>query len=372
MTPTTLTVNGAAVLTHSRTLAFGKCRRLHHYRYNLGIRPATDAKPLRIGSAVHTALDLLAKGEKLDTAMLAIRLGYSHLPQWCETEEQVNEWTCEAEMAVAMIRAYHDYYASVVVAPEVTPAEIIHSEIDFDLPIQNPETGATIRVFRNRGKIDKIVRLADGRVAIMEHKTTSDDISPGSDYWLRLCIDQQVSRYMAAAIDLGHEPQTVLYDVIGKPKQSPSLIPLVDDDGVKIVHDAAGQRVRTKDGKKWRETGDTSQGYVLQTRRETAEEYGRRVYDAMIAEPDRFFARREVPRLTSDLEAFRLELYQQAKDIHEAGQSGRHFRNTASCIGYSRCEYLDVCSRNVEPTRENPPSGFVAVADLHPELGAAQ
>jgi hypothetical protein len=372
VTPTTLTLNGTAVLTHSRTLAFGKCRRLHHLRYNLGIRPATDAKPLRIGSAVHTALDLLAKGEKLETATLAIRLGYSHLPDWCETEDEVNEWTCEAEMAVAMIRAYHDHYAAVIVPPEVTPAEIIHSEIDFDLPIHNPETGATIRVFRNRGKIDKIVRLADGRVAIMEHKTTSDDISPGSDYWLRLCIDQQVSRYMAAAQDLGHEPQTVLYDVIGKPKQSPSLIPLVDEDGVKIVHDAAGQRVRTKDGKKWRETADTAQGYVLQTRRETAEEYGRRVYEAMMAEPNRYFARREVPRLTSDLEAFRLELYQQAKDIHEANQSGRHFRNTASCIGYSRCEYLDVCARNVEPTRENPPSGFVAVADLHPELGAAQ
>jgi hypothetical protein len=367
----TLTINGQHVLTHSRTTCYQTCRRKHFYRYELGIRPDTDAKPLRIGSAVHNGLDLHAKGNDFKSVDLATRMLYSHVPAWANDEDGLNEWSCEAELAVSMLRAYIDYYGSFTLTPELTVAEIVHSEIDFELPIVNPETGAPIRVFRNRGKIDKIVKLADGRLAVMEHKTTSDSIEPGSDYWLRLCIDQQISRYMCAARDLGHNVETVLYDVIAKPKLEPKQIPLTDENDVKIVMDRDGNRVRTKDGKKWRESGDTEQGFVVQTRRETPKEYGDRVYATMTAEPHRFFARREVPRLTGDMDAFRQELYDQAKDITETRKTGRHFRNTAACVGYGRCEYLDLCSRNDNPTRENPPHGFVAVEDLHPELGAA-
>lgn len=372
MTNATLTVNGSAVLTHSRTQTFQTCRRKHYFRYELGIRPESDARPLRIGQAIHVGLDLYAKSEPIDSVVLATRLRYSNIPDWAkESDDALHEYSCEGELAVAMLRAYFKHYDNVTLRPECTVAAIVHSEIDFELPIINPETGGTIRVFKNRGKIDKIVKLGDGRLAVMEHKTTSDDIDPGSDYWLRLCIDQQISRYMCAAQDMEWHVETVLYDVIAKPKHSPKLIPEVDENGVKVVVDRNGERVRTKDGKKWRETADTEQGYILMTRRETPEEYGRRVEEAMLAEPDRYFARREVPRLTSDLMRFRQELYDQAKDIAEARRTGRHFRNSAACVGYGRCEYLDLCARNDEPTRENPPSGFVAVADLHPELGAS-
>lgn len=368
MTNATLTIEGADVLTHSRTQAFGKCRRLHHYRYNLGIRPQTDAKPLRIGSAVHEALDQRAKGASVNDAIAYAIEPYGLLPKWCQTDEQLHEWACEAEYTAAVLRAYFAHYDATPLQPECTVAEIVHSEIDFELSIINPETQTPMRLFTNRGKIDKIVRLGDGRLAIMEHKTTSDNIEPGSDYWLKLTIDQQISRYMCAAQDLGYDVQTVLYDVIGKPGQSPKLIPLTDPDGVKVVMNAAGERVRTKDGKKWRESADTEQGFVVQTRRETPQEYGARVEAVMLADPHAYFARREVPRLTSDLDAFRQELYDQAQDIAAANKSGRHFRNTSACVGFGRCEYLDVCGRGVEPTRENPPAGMVAVTTLHPEL----
>jgi RecB family exonuclease len=365
-----LTIKGQNVLTHSRTQAFGKCRRLHHLRYNLGIRPKTDAKPLRIGSVIHEALDLHAKGKWADEAIMDAVSVYDEVPTWADTDELVHEWLCEAALCRAMLSAYFAHYANIELPPELRVAEIVNSEIDFELAITNPDTGSPIHVFKNRGKIDKIVRLADGRVAIMEHKTTSDSIEPGADYWLRLCVDQQISRYMCAAQDLGYDPQTILYDVISKPKHSPRAIPLTDENGVKIVLDTNGDRVRTSDGKKWRETGDSAKGYAVQTRPETPDEFMARVRDEMLADPSRFFARREVPRLTSDLNTFRQELYQQAKDIHEANKTGRHFRNSGSCIGFGRCEYLDLCASGTMPTRENPPSGFVMVEDLHPELAS--
>ena len=50
-----------------------------------------------------------------------------------------------------------------------------------------------------RPERDRIVRLADGRLALQEYKTTTKDTAPGGAYWARLRLDQQVSRYMLAA-----------------------------------------------------------------------------------------------------------------------------------------------------------------------------
>jgi len=61
--------------------------------------------------------------------------------------------------------------------------------------------------------------------------------------------------------------------IAGTTPTKPKAVPLVDEQGAKIVHDATGQRVKNKDGKKWRETASTADGYVLQTRPETAQEY---------------------------------------------------------------------------------------------------
>ena len=119
------------------------------------------------------------------------------------------------------------------------------------------------------------------KVYLLETKTSSEDLSPGSTFWKRTILDPQLSLYLPAIRKLGHDPRGCIYDVLRKPDQRPGTIPLVDETGTKIVHDAAGQRVRTKDGKKWRQTGDTELGYVLQSRPETPEEYGHRCLEAI-------------------------------------------------------------------------------------------
>lgn len=360
-------LHGSGLLTHSRMSCFKQCPRKHYYRYELGLRKSDDARPLRMGSAVHLGLDMRAQGFSIDETVDTAIAGYAEVPQWAaHDDEKLHEWLVERVTVEKLLRGYFWYWENAQVPPELHVAEIVESEKSFDLPIKNPETGATTSVFRVGGKRDKIVWLGDGRLAVMEHKTTGDDVGPDSDYWKRLRLDQQISLYVVAARDQGHDVSTVLYDVIRKPSISPRQIPLLDADGVKIVLDAAGNRVMLANGKKWRESGDSEKGYVLQSRVETDKEFGDRLMLDIADRPEFYFQRREIPRLESDLAEFRAELWQQQQAIRESARNRRHFRNTAACIAPYRCEYLDMCGGSIDT--ENVPAGFAFVTELHPEL----
>jgi hypothetical protein len=70
-----LTDAGRDVLTASRLSSFRACQRLHHLKYDLGIRPAEEAEALRFGSLVHRALEAWWKAppaERLEAALAAI------------------------------------------------------------------------------------------------------------------------------------------------------------------------------------------------------------------------------------------------------------------------------------------------------------
>lgn len=133
---------------------------------------------------------------------------------------------------------------------------------------------------------------------IVEHKTTSQDISPGSMYWRSVVTtDVQVSMYRAA-----FPGAKILYDVIRKP----ALRPL-----------RAGK-----------------------PNEETSDEYVARMVEAMASEPEKYFQRATVVRLESEDEAF-------ARDVVSVDRLRRgkeHPRNAAQCFAYGqRCEYFGVC-----------------------------
>lgn len=352
------------LLTHSRMQSQKTCPRMHYFLYEVGIRRDRESKPLRLGAAVHLGIDLVAKGYSPDEAILAAVAGYEVLPTWAaNNDEAAFEWMIERETVARLLAAYFWYWTG----ERQQVAQFIHSEQSFDLPLRNPETGGVTTSFRLAGKIDKIIQLADGRLAVMEHKTCSDDLDADSDYWRRLRIDSQISLYMLAARQLGYDVRTVYYDVIRKPRIQPTLIPLLDDEGLKIVLDAEGNRVMTKDGKKPRQSGDASQGHVLQQRRQTPAEFGERLTDDIVARPEFYFARQEIPRLESDLTEFQMELWQQQQQIREAQKHDRWFRNTGACMRPYRCEFLDICHagyRQGDPV----PAGYKIIADVHPEL----
>ncbi len=352
------------LITNSRLSCLKTCKRKHLFRYELGVRPESEANYFRIGGCFHKGVELSRTVDNEDAINEANQQYETVPPTW--NDERVYDWMIEREIVANMLAGYFWRWQGNDVI-----AEVVATEQPFEIEIRNPETGKATPSFKLAGKIDGIVRLTDGRLAIHEIKTTGDDITVGSDYWSKLRIDSQISTYFHAAKVLGYDVQTILYDVAKKPAIRPSQVPILDENGMKIVLDAAGQRVMTKDGKKWRETSDTKQGYTLQTRRETPAEFGKRFLADITLRPDHYFQRQEIPRLDADIQEFEFELWSQQLDLRATQKSGRWFRNTSSCVGFGRCEYFDICTNSITVDPNNPPSGFARVSEIHPELRSA-
>ena len=223
--------------------------------------------------------------------------------------------------------------------------DVIAVESEFAFPLVNPETSGTSRTFIEAGKIDGILRKRDtGRYLVLEHKTTSEDIEPGSNYWLRLDMDTQCSKYVLALRAMNLETGNLLYDVIHKPASKPHQLPVLDGDGVKVVLDANGERVKTLNGKKWRESGDTEKGYVLQTVQETPEQYGARLTEEIASNTMRYFGQRETPRLDTQLLDYMSDAWQLSQEILNRRHCKSWPRNPDACMRFSGCEFFELCT----------------------------
>src|SRR5690242_16184902 len=194
----------SALLTASRVKVARACGRLDYYKYQLGYRPLEeDAEAPALGHLVHLGLEAWWRSFDAAKTMAAVR------------EAEADPYA--KARAEAMLAGY-----AIVHAEDAERYEVLSVEAEFRAPLLNPETGAESRTFRLGGKIDAVLReRANGRVLIMEHKTSSEDISRGSVYWRRLRMDPQVSIYFAGARALGLDPEGCIYDVLGKAKQRP-------------------------------------------------------------------------------------------------------------------------------------------------------
>jgi PD-(D/E)XK nuclease superfamily len=230
--------------------------------------------------------------------------------------------------------------------------ECLCAEEEFHLPIINPETNRESRTFTHAGKRDGVIRyVPSGKSYLLEHKTTSEDISkPDAVYWRRLRIDSQLSHYLLANWQLGMKLDGAVYDVVRKPAIKPSNI-----DGAQL-----------KELLSW----GTYYGFKVSTedrslKRENERLYALRLARLCIDEPDKYFQRRTFPRLDSEVLEFSEELWDIAKSIQEVRLSGRNYRNSSACVQYNTpCEYLSVCSGedNLESER------WQHVDTLHAEL----
>jgi hypothetical protein len=357
-------VTDKGLLTPTRLSTQRRCPRQAWYRYELGLIRDRDETPRRFGTAFHDGREARNKGQELAQAIGQAVAGYATVPQWADPAL----WAVERLTVEAMLSAYDWRYPSADFA-------VVESEMTCRVPLLHPETHRAHRHFDMAGKLDGLVRLADGRLAVLEYKTTGQDITAESIYWLRLRCDPQISHYYLLARRLGHAVQTVLYDVTKRPQLKPRQIPLLDGDGLKIVLNRDGRRVLNKNGTP-RQASSTADGYELQTRQETAEEFAERLLADIGERPDFYFARREVPILEDELAAFSAELWQQAEQIVEMRRRAAKLPHPASawfrsvstqiCDG---CDYQSLClqSVNVGPG-DTPPTGFTWTDNAHPEL----
>jgi RecB family exonuclease len=310
-------------LTATRLAALRRCPRQHWYRFEVGLGRIRTTTPLRIGKAFHRGLELehTLFGQDVEALLSAALEDYAVIPDWADPIE----WAVERETLAALLRGHFWRYSR-------DDLEFLAVELTFDLPLTNPATGGRSHAFRLAGKMDAVVRLPDGRIAVLEYKTCGEDISPASDYWLRLRSDGQISQYVLAARAMGYDAATVIYDVTRKPT-------------------------------------------IRLRKSETPEAYGARLLEDIGNRPDYYYQRREVPRLEDELEVYRAELWQQAKHLLGMRRRARklarpdeaHFRNVGrwTC---SRCDYSQLCLAGAHLDPASPPVGFCLLPDVNPEL----
>lgn len=328
---------GLNILTNSRIAKYKQCPRAEKLAYGMGLRKVDHGEPLRGGAAFHAGLDALNATGDIEHAMKTIWYRYSEVPNWADPYL----WECEACKFAAMLSVYEWRWRE-------HPLEVIATERQFGVPIINPETNRSSRTFERHGKIDAIVRLPDGQMAVKETKTTSDDISDGSDYWIRLRRDEQISGYVIASASIGMPCETVLYDVVRKPAFRPLRATPVES------------RKFTKDGKLYANQREFD---------ETPKEFFERCVKEMTNNYESYFVRREIPRLQNDLETYSQELWQVADQIRQSYLDGYHFRNTNACCQIGRqCEFHEtIC--DMEITEQTAlPDGWQRVENVHQEL----
>lgn len=329
------------ILSNSRMKTARGCMREHLFQYDLAFRPVKEDAVLRFGTLAH-------RGE--EAWWNAIKAG---APQ--------DEWLALAILAMAgeadpfervkaeeLVRGYHIRWKD-------EPFEVLVVEERFETALINPATGAASRTWRLAGKLDVVARdLRTGRIHLIEHKTSSEDIRPGSAYWNRLRMDGQVSVYFDGAAALGFEVVSCLYDVLGKPALKPLKATPVD------------QRKYTQPTKK----EPIPRLYANQRDHdETPEEYRARIIEDIAADPASFYQRCEVVRLESELEEARYDTWQTAQAIQASRIAKRAPRNPDHCHRFGRlCPFFDVCTGAANLEDE---SRFTKLNDPNPELQEA-
>lgn len=294
------------LLTNSRAKSFRRCARHHLYSYQQGIRPIEKAGPLSFGGWFHQMLEAwwLATELRLEAAL----------------EKLAGAVDLDDFDRVRLEELMLGYDARWSEEPLTTE----RVEVQFECELRNPQSGQASRTWKLAGKLDAIASR-NGRPWIVEHKTTAEDISPGSAYWRMLRLDTQISTYFLGAAALGFDVEGCIYDVIRKP----ALKPL---------------EATPEESRKYKK--GTGELYANQRASdETPEEFRQRYREYVGEHLLDLFQRGEVVRVQEELDDASFDLWQTARLIREAELAGRHPRNPDACRNWQRfCEYFDVCT----------------------------
>lgn len=193
------------------------------------------------------------------------------------------------------------------IQPVLATHEVLSVELEFTFPLLNPETESPSKTFVEAGKIDGVLKhRASGAIKVLEHKTTSESVEPESDYWARLAMDGQISKYVLAVMQGGQDVRSVVYDVAKKP-------------GIRPLR--AGK--------------DNA---------ETPEEFFDRCLANIQENPAAFYVQKEIPRSDSDLVDYCKDAWELSKQILYYRQHNLWPRNPSACTAYGQCEYFDLCA----------------------------
>jgi len=330
------------LFTISRLRSYRTCPRYHDYKYNQRLEVVDDdGGAASFGTAGHAGLEawlLAIQSDLPQNEILTSALDTAEESARCHGFDDF-----EVERLRAVLEGYHYRWID-------HPLEVLAVEAQFRAPMRDPETGEVSDVDEG-GKMDGVVRR-DGRLLILEHKFTEQDVSPGTPYWVRLRVDGQISIYLDGAATLGFHAEGCLYDVISKP----GIIPLRATP-LESRKYTQGKGCKLCGGKTLGVQGAGCAaclgGWVESPRLyanqrdtdETPTDFGARVRAAIAESPERYYQRAPIVRFAAELEEARRDVWQTAAQIQQSKATGAHPRNDGACSHmYGRpCPFLAAC-----------------------------
>lgn len=377
----------ANLYTASRLKVLRECLRKHLYKYVLRIRmPETDVSAF--GTWGHKALEAwYREWQKCADQVTAEQLQTIRLAAALDVVRTAPIHPVDRVKLGVLVRAYDARWGG-------ENWEILAVEVEFRYELGGYLIG---------GKIDALIRdRNDGRIYVVEHKTTGLDVSHGSAYWEKLAIDTQVSIYVDGATLLGHEIAGCVYDVIKRPAHELLLATPIEKRKFTVGKGCkkCGGSAKCGEVEKGRGyyivsfppepekqiecDGCAGTGWKLdkegkpeaprlhshqRDRDETLEEFEERLIEAIAENPDASLLRGTVVRLDHELPRMREDLIEQIKVERHSDLHGLWPRNPESCSRYGRlCEFFDACvgRESIDNQLRFPRSDTA-----HPELAAA-
>jgi hypothetical protein len=371
----------------SSIAAFLACPTRYRLHYIEGLSKAVDDVAPRMGTAWHKGLEILeapvgtmiddtpdaassvstalSDENRLEIAVQNATAIYQTIPDYADP----TEWAVEREVIANSLAAYAWLHPA-----GSSEYETVATEMEFELPLVNPETGHKTPTFVRIGKIDRLMRhKASGRLFIGEHKSTSKSIDSGSSYWDRLRKDVQSKYYILACRDLqmsnsiegiaAGEPDRMvsglLHDVWHKPTIKPSKLTMAESAEFVKTGEYCGQKfdvgrgVNAEPGtpdcevdgvKAEIELGKKEDTFAL---RETPGMYGARLLQDMTTRPEFYFAVREVSFTDAELKNFEYQIWALQKMMAEMERTGFWYENGNQCEATFKCSYCPICYNNV-------------------------
>ncbi len=284
--------------------SFLACRRMYDYRYEKNLVPVEKSDTLNFGSAIHSGLEFWFKYHNAKGAVNFME----------GRAEELGMDEPEIAKAAVLLERYTKHWC-------LDPFDVDEVEYEFCTPLINPKTGHISRTFSLSGKVDGLVRMNNGELWILEHKTTSaiDDAYIG-----RILIDSQIAIYANAISQVLKEPVAgAIYDILVKPRTK------FKEGETEEQFEARKAELLAKS-----KTGKTT---AKRQERETIEQYKERLNEDITDEN----FRREIVYFSKD------DLNEHLSEVWDIGQALRHpciFRNTGNCAKYGKpCPYLPLC-----------------------------
>lgn len=333
------------LLTSSRLATFQTCPRKHHYRYDVGLLPIGESpRALAFGTAIHAGL------EHWWTAHQASAPQYALSAALHAAEDSL---TSDDPYTVSMLRALLTAYDARWGAWAST-VEVLAVEVPFESALIHPVTGEASATWRLAGKIDAMVGLSDGRVAVVEHKTTSMDAGAGSDYRRALTLNAQVGVYFDGVRALGHIADVCIYDMLRKPQIKPLM-------------------ATPEESRRIKKNGEPYAGTRLCD--ETPMEYETRLIESLMNDPDKYLLHAEIVRTDTEMESLRWGLWHTVRAIEEHRAAARVARDVravpqhagACMTHHAPCAFLPVCEGTASA---QDTTKYQRVSNPHVELTA--